>query len=74
VEQSDVFVALGAQAARDTAGRRAFAIDLREGDHWVQLAGFFTRSDARAALVNAVRAGVDPEGLRVRKRRAERSR
>jgi hypothetical protein len=40
----------------------------------VQLAGFLTRSDARAALVNAVRAGVDPEGLRVRKRRAERSR
>jgi hypothetical protein len=59
--------ALGAVAAGATRGKAAYAVDRRDGDHWVQLAGFITRRDAKAAVATAVEAGVDPAILRVRK-------
>jgi hypothetical protein len=67
MNQSDTVAALGAVAAGATHGKAAFAVDRHDGDHWVQLAGFLTRRDAKAAIANAVEAGADPEILRVRK-------
>lgn len=67
MDASDAIASLGAVAAGATAGQSAFAVDGREGDHWVQLAGFPSKVDARAAIARAVREGADPSSLRVRK-------
>lgn len=67
MEQGDVFLALGVNAARDTRDRSGFAIDLHEGSHWIELAVVPTRGDAEAAVERAVGKGASPARLRVRK-------
>lgn len=71
MDQRDVFVALGVNAARDTRLRGGFAVDLHEGEHWVELVVLPTRDDARAAIERAVGRGASPAHLRVRRARAE---
>jgi hypothetical protein len=46
---------------------------MREGDHWVKLAGFQTKTDAQAAISRAVEAGADATRLRIRRFHVERS-
>lgn len=67
MDQKDVFVGLGVNAARDTRGLSGFAVDVHEGDHWVELAVLPTRDDAKAAIARVVGAGATPAHLRVRK-------
>jgi hypothetical protein len=72
MDQKDVFVGLGVGAARDTAGRSGFAVDLHEGGHWMQLAVLPTKDEAKAAIARAVSEGVSEAHLRVRKVHVER--
>lgn len=67
MDQADVFVALGVNAARDTREARAFAIDLHDAGHWIELAAFATKDDAKAAMARAVSKGASAAHLRVRK-------
>jgi hypothetical protein len=67
MDQRDVFVALGVNAARDTRGRVGYAVDYREGGHWIELALLATRDDAQAAIDRAVGKGASPAYLRVRR-------
>lgn len=67
MDQRDVFVALGVNAARDTRARSGFAVDLHEGSHWIELVVLPTRGDADAAVGRAVGEGASPARLRVRK-------
>ncbi len=73
MDASDVMAALGSEAAGATAGRARFVVDMRDGDHWVKLAGFPTKADAKAAISRAVEAGADPTTLRIRRFHIERS-
>jgi hypothetical protein len=73
MDASDVMAALGSEAAGATAGRVRFVVDMREGDHWVKLAGFQTKTDAQAAISRAVEAGADATRLRIRRFHDERS-
>lgn len=67
MDQVDVFVALGVNAARDTRIRAGYAVDYHEGGHWIELALLATRDDAQAAIDRAVGKGASPAHLRVRK-------
>lgn len=46
---------------------------MRQGEHWVKLAGFPTKGDAKAAVARAIEAGADATTLRVRRFRIERA-
>lgn len=73
MDASDVMAALGSVAAGATAGQARFAVDMRQGEHWVKLAGFPTKGDAKAAVARAIDAGADATTLRIRRFRIERS-
>jgi hypothetical protein len=73
MDASDVMAALGSEAAGATTGQSGFAVDMRQDDHWVKLAGFRTKGDARAAVARAVDAGADATTLRIRRFHLERS-
>lgn len=64
--------ALGSVAAGATAEEARFAVDMRQGEHWVKLAGFPTKGDAEAAVARAIEVGADATTLRVRRFRIER--
>jgi hypothetical protein len=71
MDQRDVFVALGVNAARDTRCRVGYAVDFHEGDHWIELVVLPTRDDAKAAIERAVAKGASPAHQRVRRVHAE---
>jgi hypothetical protein len=73
MDASDVMAALGSEVAGATTGQGGFAVDMRQGDHWVKLAGFQTKGDARAAVARAVEKGADATTLRIRRFLIERS-
>ena len=65
--------ALGSVAVGSTAEQARFAVDMRQGEHWVKLAGFPTKGDAKAAVARAIEAGADATTLRVRRFHMEHS-
>jgi hypothetical protein len=48
-------------------GAPRWAVDMHEGEHWIEVHGYPVRADADRALAHLAEKGFDPEGLRVRK-------
>ena len=44
-----------------------WAVDMREGDHWVELHRYATRTDAATVVDHLVERGVASEELRIRR-------